>query len=291
MARTAAAAFAAVAGPELDAAAGLTWQPPPAAPVDDEIEAAFAGFGFEPFERIAGQLASRFGRPLDDAEEAVQDALLKLFVTRRDDFRRPPEGWLGMVYETARFRLLALARRRHLVSIEALREQGAEALIAEARPCLALVPDGGEAARDQAIPKQGEQWTPSRIIGAFQRFRDYFGRPPKSHECKALHGLPSTTTVHRHFGSFAAAVLAAGMMPEAPQRREPWGPLEAAEACRSFRRRNGRWPDAADVRRWPGDLPSAGAMTKYFGGTRAGEVQRGAEAILAAAAERASRAA
>jgi hypothetical protein len=286
MARTVAEALVAVAGPEFDAAVGLAWEPPTPAPVDGDIEAAFAGFDFEPFERVARQLAARYGRPLDDAEEAVQDALLKLFVTRRDRFREPPESWLGLVYETARFRLLGLTRRRHLISIEALREQGAEALVEEARPCLALVPDGGEAAREQA-PAKGEEWTPSRIVGAFQRFRDYFGRPPKSKECKALHGLPSTSTVSKHFGSFPAAVLAAGMTPETPlRRRGAWQPLEAAEACESFRRRNGRWPDSADVRRWPGDLPSAAAMVRYFGGTRAGEVQRGAEAILAAAARR-----
>ena len=290
MARTVADALATVAGPELDAAIGLNWEPPPTAPVDEEIEAAFAGFDFVPVERVARQLASHCGRSLDDAEEAVQDAFLKLFVMRRDLFRRPPESWLGLVYETARFRLLSLTRRRHLISIEALREQGAEALVEEGRPCLALVPAGDETARNQATPKDGEEWTPSRIIGAFQRFRDYFGRPPKSKECKALHGLPSTTTVYKHFESFAAAVLAAGMTPETPMRRRgAWQPLESAEACESFRRRNGRWPDASDVRRWPGNLPSTTAMIKYFGGTRAGEVQRGAEAILAAAAQHASK--
>jgi DNA-directed RNA polymerase specialized sigma24 family protein len=291
MARTVAAAFAAAASPELDAAIGLTWEPPPAAPVEEEVEAAFAGFDFEPFERVGRQLASRYGRSLDDAEDAVQDALLKLFATRRDLFRRSPESWVGLVYETARFRLLGLTRRRHLISIEALREQGAEALVEEARPCLALVPDGGETPRGEA-PSKEEGWTPSRITGAFQRFRDYFGRPPKSKECRALHGLPSTSTVYKHFGSFPAAVLAAGMTPETPlRRRGAWQPLESAEACESFRRRNGRWPDAADVRRWPGDLPSTAAMVKYFGGTRAGEVQRGAEAILAAARRRAAAAA
>jgi len=291
MARTVAAAWAAAAGPELDAALGLDWTPPSRTPVDPQIEAAFAELGSEPLRRMVRQLASGSGRQPGDAEDAVQDALLKLFVSRRDLFSQRPESWLGLLYETARYRLRGFSRRRRVVSIEALKEDGREALIEEAEPCIALThhlsEEGGRPVRGPE-----EEWTYDRIVAAIERFRDYTGRPPKSSDCKALNGLPSMTTIYKHFASLSEAVLAAGMTPESPfRRRTAWGPLEAAQACASFRRRNGRWPDAEDARRWPGDLPGAATMLKYFGGTRSSHVQRGAEVILAAAARREGKAA
>lgn len=291
MARTFAEALAEAAGPELDAVLGLDWTPPQAAPVDPEIEAAFAGLGSEPFRRLARRLASGSGRHPDDADDAVQDALLKLFRSRPELFSRQPESWFGLLYETARMCLRSRSWRRRIVSIEALREDGREAMVAEARPCIPQTHDAGEGARSLDAFGPGDEWTRERIVAAFERFRDYTGHPPKSSDCTALNRLPSMTTIYKHFPSLAEAVLAAGMTPERPfRRRRAWGPLESARACASFRRRNSRWPDAEDARRWPGDLPSTAAMLKYFGGTRAGHVQRGAEAILAAAALREKRA-
>jgi hypothetical protein len=69
------------------------------------------------------------------------------------------------------------------------------------------------------------------------------------------------------------------------QRRRRWSASEAAEACASFRRRQGYWPGWIDVKRRPGELPGTSAMVRFFGGTRSGEVQAGAEAILCDAEE------
>ncbi len=283
MAQTLATAIAEAEGPEFDAVVGYTVKRPDSTPVDEEVAAAFARVDFEPFGRIARRLSSRYRCHSADAEDAVQDALLDLLVKRADLFREEPESWMGLLYETARYRLIGIkSGQGQVASIEALAELAGDARLATARPCVPASHAGDTEARYVRPPGEGEEWNPSQIIGALQRFRDYFGRPPKSAECKALNGLPSTTTIYKHFASFADAVLAAGMVPEtAPRRRSAWRPLEAAEVCHAFRRRNGYWPSWADARRRPGELPGSSVMIRCFGGTRSHDVQRGAEAILA----------
>jgi hypothetical protein len=283
MAQTFAAAISEVEGPEFDAAVGYTVKQPAPAPVDEEIAAAFAGLDFAPFRRIVRRLSWRYRCHSADAEDAVQDALLDLLVKRPDLFREEPEGWMGLLYETARYRLIGIkSGQGQVASIEALAELAGDAPFGTARLCVAASHDGDIEAKYVRPPSYGEEWNPSRIIGALQRFRDYFGRPPKSAECKALNGLPSTNTIYKHFASLADAILAAGMVSETfPRRRSAWRPLEAAEVCHAFRRRNGYWPSWADARRRPGELPGSSVMIRCFGGTRSHDVQRGVEAILA----------
>ncbi len=287
MARTLAAAIAKVEGPKFDAIVGYTVTRPEPAPVDYAVVAAFAEFDYGPIRRITRMLASRYRCHSTHAEDAVQDALTGLLVKRPDLFREDPECWMGLLHETARFRLIDIkAGQGQTASIEALTELAGDAPFEGARPCIPASHDGGEDAKYTLPPRDGEAWNPSQIIGALQRFRDYFGRPPKSEECKALNGLPGTAAIYRHFDSFADAVLAAGMVPDAQRRRRrAWKPLEAARTCHAFRRRNGRWPSSADVKRRPGELPGASVMDRCFGGTREVEVQQGAEAILAGTEE------
>jgi DNA-directed RNA polymerase specialized sigma24 family protein len=283
MAQTLAAAITEVEGPLFDVMVGYTVKQPEPAPVDDEVAAAFAGLDFGPYRRIARSLSSRYRCPFADAEDAVQDALLGLLIKRSELFREEPEGWMGLLYETSRYRLLAIKEGQGQTdSIEALTELGGDAPFEKASPCVPLSHDGGAEVRCTSPPLNQKEWSRSQIIAALQRFRDYYGRPPRSEECKAMNGLPSTATIYRHFARLGEAVLAAGMVPESlPRRRRAWRPLEAAEVCRSFRRRNGYWPGWVDVKRRPGDLPGTSVMVRCFGGTRSSDVQRGAEAILA----------
>jgi hypothetical protein len=204
-------------------------------------------------------------------------------VRRPGLYQERPESWLGLLYKLARFRILdrRLATSR-VASIEELFELAGDAPFEKARHCLVDPGSVDEDARYAAPPASGEKWNSEQIIGALQRFRDHFGRPPKSAECKVLNGLPSPNVIYRHFASLANAILAAGMVPEtSPKSRERWIPLEVAKVCCSFRRRNGYWPSWADVKRRPGELPSTTAMIRCFGGTRSIDVQLGAEAILA----------
>lgn len=283
MASTLAAAIAEVEGPRFDAVVGYTVERPEPAPVDEEITAAFAGVDPKLFGRLVRQLVSQCGGQPADAEEAIQNANLELLVKRPDLFREEPARWTGLLYETARYRLLDIRERQgQTASVEALSEIAGDAPFEKANPCIPLSHDGDSESRYVSSPQDGEEWSQSQIIGALQRFRDYYGRPPKSTDCKKINGLPSTTTILRHFDKLVDAVLAAGMVPDTPlRRRSVWRPLEAARVCRAFRWRNSRWPSSADARRCPGELPSGSVMIRCFGGTQAHDVQRGAEAILA----------
>jgi hypothetical protein len=287
MARTFAEAIAAVEGSDFDAVVGYTVRRPEPAAVDEEVAAAFRDFDYGAVLRIERMLASRYHRHLADAEEAVHEVLEELLVKRVDLYRENPEGWMGLLYKLARFRLLdAKLGKGWVASIEELTELAGDAPFESARPCVPASQSAEEDAKYAPPPRDGEEWNRSQIIGALQRFRDHFGRPPKSTECRALNGLPSTSAIYRHFDSFADAVLAAGMVPEAPPRRgREWKPLEAAKVCRSFKRRNGIWPSWADVKRRPGELPGTSVMLRCFGGTRSVDVQLGAEAILAGVEE------
>lgn len=282
MARTFAEALAAVEGAEFDAAVGYTVRRPAPRPVEEEVASAFRGFDYGEILRIERMLVSRHHCHLADAEEAVHEVLEELLGKRPDLYRERPESWLGLLYKLARFRILdRRTARSRVASIEELFELAGDAPFEKARPCVAAA-RADEDARYAAPPINGERWSPERIVGALQRFRDRTGRPPKAAECTALNGLPSPSVIYRHFGSLANGILAAGMVPEAvPRSRARWVPIEVAEVCRSFRLRNGHWPSAVDVKRRPGELPSTTAMIRCFGGTRSIDVQLGAEAILA----------
>jgi DNA-directed RNA polymerase specialized sigma24 family protein len=282
MADSFAAAFGEVEGPEFDLIVGYSIPPRKHAPTDEAIRAAFKKFDYRHVHKIARRLSSRYRCHPTHAEDAAQEGLIDLFVKRPDLFRENPENWLGLLYAVAKFRLLDIkSRQRRTASIEELTERAGDVCLAGARLCVPPSLDAEEESKYAPPPGAGEEWNPTQIIGAFQRFRDYYGRPPKAKECKSVDGLPSCATIYRCFGNFADAVLAAGMIPDTlGQRRKPWRAIEAARACRAFRRRNGYWPGWAEINRNPGELPGARVMVRFFGGTRAAEVQLGAEAIL-----------
>jgi len=283
MARTFAAAFAAVAGPKLDDAAGFTRRPHRRTPTEPAVSAAFTGLDYEPFRRIARRLAAHQRCEPGHSEEAVQEGIAYLLEKDPSLFRESPLNWLGLLYEVSKHRLHVVRRGQgRAASIEALVEGGAENVVERAVPCLAPEQRATGDYRDVLPPPQEEAWNATQILGALQRFHWYHARAPRARECGPAHLLPSEAVVRRHFGSFTDALLAAGIAPDVTRRRGRWTPVEAAEACRSFRWRNQRWPDGIDADRNPGILPSRHAMQRFFDGTNAAEVQIGAEAIIAA---------
>jgi DNA-directed RNA polymerase specialized sigma24 family protein len=284
MARTMAAALAAVAGPKFDAAVGYTAVLPVAQPTDPAIATAFVEFDTEELHRLARRLAVREHCHPTEADDAVQNGLLELWHRRPELFREPPKSWLGLLYAVARFRLKEI-RPEPARSIDALLENG-DLELTKAQPCLSESHEADESNRSLTPPAVGDFWTREQILGAIQRFRDYHGRPPRSADFKAINALPSTSVLYRHFESLADAILASGMVPDTlTRRRRFWLPVAAARECRSFRRRHSRWPSWRDVKRRPGELPSTSVMIRCFGGTRAIDIQLGVEAILSAVGE------
>jgi hypothetical protein len=164
-----------------------------------------------------------------------------------------------------------------------LSESAGDAPLIDAKHCIPISMDAEEELRYGRLPARNENWSRSQMIGAAQRFRDHYGRPPKIGDCKAINRLPSPSTIYRVFASFDELILAAGMTPERlGQRRRRWSPVEAAKVCASFKSRHGDWPCWSDVKRYPGELPSTTVMIRFFGSTRSAEVGLGVESILGA---------
>ena len=66
-------------------------------------------------------------------------------------------------------------------------------------------------------------WTPERILEAIQAFAETYGRVPEYADFDAsAGGLPSRTTLEKHWHPWEDAVRAAGLLP-AP-RRPPYTP-------------------------------------------------------------------
>jgi Homing endonuclease associated repeat len=280
MASTFSAALAEVEGPELDRIVYSGPEVRRGSP-DKALEAAFVGFSYKRLLSEMRQLAQIRHCDLADAEDAVQEELAVLMERRRWLFDESTDRWMKLLMRRASYRLLQSRVGPQPVSTAALEEADGDAALASARPCLPPSLQADEEAKYGPLPLPGESWTSMQVIAAFQRFRDYHGRPPRSSECRPTHRLPCYSTIRRHFGSFEEAVLAAGMIPPGfGRRRKSWSPVEAARACRSFRRRHGIWPNWADLRRYPDVLPSNSTMIRCFGSTRPTEVQRVAEAIL-----------
>lgn len=180
MARTFTEAIAAMEGAEFDAAVGYTVTRSTPKPVEDEVAVAFRDFDYQQIRRIERMLASRQRCHLADAEEAVHEVLEELLVKRRDLYRERPESWLGLLYRLARFRILDMSLgRARVASIEELFELAGDAPFEKASPCFSVTPRSDEDARRGAPPGAGESWSSSQVIGAMQRFRDHFGRPPE----------------------------------------------------------------------------------------------------------------
>ncbi|MDX6625424.1 MAG: Homing endonuclease associated repeat [Solirubrobacterales bacterium] len=282
MAGTFGEAFAAVQGHEFDLAVGYEIPPRPHAPVDEEVARNFAGLDYRPYEGMARMLAWCFRDNEADGQDAVQQTFLEMYEKEPHLYREDPAQWRGRLYKKAEYRLRReRARRGRTRSIQGLLDSEGDAALADASPCLPISFTVDEEARYLPLPRAGEPWTEEQVIAALQRFRDHHGRPPRGFECQRLHRMPPPSVIRRLFGDFNSAILAAGMTPPTlGQRRRRWTAAEAARACRSFRWRNGRWPDSADLGRNPGELPSAKVMIRFFGSTRAADVQPVAEAIL-----------
>lgn len=277
MARSLAAAFAAVEGPGLDAA--ITPPQRLLAPTPEPLRRAFEGFDYSAIRRVARWLVSRYRCSEADAEEATHEALVDLMIRYPQVFGRDRDSWMRYLFGVARNRLFRIrASHGFFASLEHLLEAAGDAPLNEARSPFPEASDAIEDAREVPPPGPGERWSQSQMLGSLQRFADREHRPPRARDCRALEGLPSLATLRGSFGSFPSALRAAGLIPR--RRRKRWTPAEAADACLAFRRRNGRWPDETDLLRNRGYLPSRAVMIRFFGGTNPAEVQQGVESVL-----------
>lgn len=290
MAQTFADAFAAVEGEELDRAAGYV-KPPPAKADALPLHPGWGAFGFPEVDRLVRILIHRDEAPDDYAREAVQDAFAALLETDAQRFAdEEPEDLLGLVLSYASVRVKRMQKAKgdfhsldHIIDMKMKPDGEEQERLDRASPVVAYTKTGvDEDARFTPPPPPGESWERHQAVGAVQRFRDEYGRAPRQREFNDRDDLPSYRTIRKlGFASLNELLLEAGVPIETPSPRPPWLPLESAEECYRFRKREGYWPSETDALRLPvGTLPSGKAMTRYFGGTSSQAVQEGCEAIL-----------
>lgn len=264
------------AGERFYRAAGYLVTPPQAKPTPSHIRAAFEPVRQEDIDRLVYWLIGRWGGPEMDAREATQDTFTKLLHGRPEVFRWRREDWWRLVRMEARFRLFEIREaQRKTVLVDSQIEPVNTAIDTESS-ALPVSP----AACDYTWvepPLAGEGWTQIQILGALQRYARHYRKRPREVDCQPLHRLPRPATIRVCFGSFGAAMAAAGMPGHSRGRVSE---LRAAQQCDAFRRRHGRWPDPSDFRRGSGQLPSPRVAKRIFGSTRSGVVGEVAKAIL-----------
>lgn len=291
MANTMAAALAVVYDdPQFEVAVGLAVEAPAHRQVDAEIREAFILFNYdEHIARIVQMLDARWRDDRGYVEEGVQEALLELLEKRRYLFGMPPESWMGLLYKAANQWIIKLRRHIDRVdSIEGLSEMAGDAALQGARPVLPpALPDVDEDAKYTPPPAPGDKWERLQMIGAGQRFRDHFGRPPTADECaksarRMALGLPPWSSINREFGTFSSYLLECGMTPPYMGRpRGEWDDaVKTAKTVLGWRWRNGYWPGRSEIERTANGLPGRRACEKLFGGVMAHEIQQGVESIL-----------
>lgn len=165
----------------------------------------------------------------------------------------------GMKHQCARYTDDQVAR------VRALRRQGTTFQQIEE---LTGVPAGYcscIARREARITQTTDGWTLQMIIDALRRFYERHGRAPRFRDAYGDPTLPSPNTASRHFGSWRAAVRAAGLNPVYGDRRlEPWTQEEMVQAFCSWRLRQKRWPTVSDMSRDP-ELPSPATTRRRLG--------------------------
>jgi len=136
---------------------------------------------------------------------------------------------------------------RHFGSLEALRDElGLEAERPEPRPKAKRPTPRPKAKRRAArkwLPPAHQRWDRDRIVAAIRAFADEHGRPPTSKDWKRVgEDHPAWGSVVRHFGSFGAALSAAGFAP----RRFSWDREQIVAALNAHLREHGVLPTAGE---------------------------------------------
>jgi hypothetical protein len=116
---------------------------------------------------------------------------------------------------------------------------------------------GGQAARRKA-------WTRDELVDALRRFAAEHGRPPTRGDLTGIHGsgYPAGSVVERTFGTFTAALVAAGL--DLHGRPRAATTEDMLQALRTYSDRHGAWPNS---QRWRdvGGWLSTSAIIRRFG--------------------------
>jgi hypothetical protein len=111
-------------------------------------------------------------------------------------------------------------------------------------------------------PHRRAAYTNEQLLAILRHLAAELGRPPTDRELRARRDLPPPTAYRKHFGSWNAALEAAGL--ETRRRRPDYGDEQLLEALRGLAAELGRPPTRREMsaRR---DLPSHMAYVNRFG--------------------------
>jgi hypothetical protein len=108
-------------------------------------------------------------------------------------------------------------------------------------------------------------WSQQEIVAFFQAFAAEHGHPPSSRDLSKPGGghRPSSARVYRAFGTWHAALAAAGYSP----RLQRWPAEDVVAALRRFTRRHGRPPRVDELGAYSDPpLPAYSTIERRFGG-------------------------
>ena len=109
-------------------------------------------------------------------------------------------------------------------------------------------------------------WTSADIVAAIRSWTAEHGEPPRWTDWRhAADGRPCSDAVVHHFGSWAAALAAAGQRPRI-LRASRWSEPAVLEAITRFRRQHGRDPTKAELARPDERYPTPSTVRRYCGG-------------------------
>lgn len=124
----------------------------------------------------------------------------------------------------------------------------------------------------EAAGYQVERWERETILAALRGLARERGRPPKQADLWPKRaGVPSNDVIVARFGSFTAALTAAGFQP----RVRNWSRDQVIRALKDWAAASGRSPTYGDWKRAGKNHPPAGVVAKLFGSWPAGLLAAG----------------
>lgn len=245
-------------------------------------------------ERITNAVAVAItgGRSIHDGQDAVQDYLCEALEKQEQGlFRESPRKW---------YKALAARARYHYLKVVAQGQK--EALHFGGRPAsldglfddptlyepmmrpIETAPERGvvelvEVPRSDVERSIEADWSKGAIVAELRRWAEENGRVPAILDASSSdNDMPAHTIAIRYFGSWTAALKAAGLRPRTEKRR--WGLVEASEAIYNHYRRTGSWPNSTEINHNP-ELPGSSALQRHYGSRRRSDMIEGVLRVMA----------
>lgn len=194
-----------------------------------------------------------------ELDELIDDPVARRAVEAAEMGAAPCVAPRGMNHRAARY------TDQQVEEVRALRRQGHTFREIEARTGVPAGYGPALARRASRVTGSSEGWSRDLAIDCLRRFQQRFGRAPVQEDAKRNPAMPCPNTVARLFGSWRAALEAAGLKSVYADRRvTAWSDEEMVLIFCEWRLDHRRWPGVEDMRTDP-SLPSPATTRRRFG--------------------------